>query len=104
MTVDIPQVLYCTILWILNAHIYIHLETKKKKVLFKCTFYTECFFFFLFCTSQHLGRGYSGLTRKGHLDDTHSESSGETTTSDSGRGGSEEDIRSNMTNSHDTGS
>ncbi|XP_052794118.1 protocadherin gamma-C5-like isoform X1 [Mya arenaria] len=49
------------------------------------------------------GRGYIGLARgKGHhLDDTHSESSGETTTSDSGRGGSEEDIR-NITISHDT--
>ena len=45
---------------------------------------------------------YIGLT-KPHLDDSHSESSGEVTTSDSGRGGSEEDIRSNMTTSHDTG-
>lgn len=40
---------------------------------------------------------------KSHLDDSHSESSGEVTTSDSGRGGSEEDIRSSMTTSQDTG-
>ncbi|KAL4229822.1 hypothetical protein ACF0H5_010214 [Mactra antiquata] len=46
-------------------------------------------------------RTYIGLTKRHNLDDSHSESSGEMTTSDSGRGGSEEDIRSNMTNSHD---
>ena len=61
------------------------------------------FYSYFSCTSQALGRGYSGLNRKTHLDDTHSESSGEITASDSGRGGSEEDIRSHMANSHDTG-
>ncbi|KAK3607646.1 hypothetical protein CHS0354_010702 [Potamilus streckersoni] len=35
------------------------------------------------------------------VEDSHSESSGETTTSDSGRGGSDEDVRSSMTNSNE---
>lgn len=50
---------------------------------------------------EEQGKTFIGL-KKPHLDDSHSESSGEVTTSDSGRGGSEEDIRSSMTTSHDT--
>jgi hypothetical protein len=67
-------------------------------------FFCALFDVYLSITQLQPARTYIGLTKRHNLDDSHSESSGEMTTSDSGRGGSEEDIRSSMTISHDTGS
>ncbi|KAL3880278.1 hypothetical protein ACJMK2_032527 [Sinanodonta woodiana] len=52
--------------------------------------------------AQHsTNKPFSGKHSTKGVEDSHSESSGETATSDSGRGGSDEDVRSSMTNSNE---